>query len=76
MSAPLRLVIFDVDGTLVDSQADIVASMTAAWDGSADISTIRMAVERAAHPAAGTLSHPGVCQPKVIGPATTSALYR
>ena len=30
MSAPLRLIIFDVDGTLVDSQADIVASMTAA----------------------------------------------
>lgn len=27
MSAGLRLVIFDVDGTLVDSQADIVASM-------------------------------------------------
>ncbi|WP_417725721.1 HAD-IA family hydrolase [Salipiger sp.] len=33
MSAPLRLVIFDVDGTLVDSQADIVASMTAAFEG-------------------------------------------
>lgn len=32
MSAPLRLVIFDVDGTLVDSQGDIVASMTAAFD--------------------------------------------
>ena len=27
----MRLVIFDVDGTLVDSQADIVASMTAAF---------------------------------------------
>ncbi|MBQ1203610.1 MAG: HAD-IA family hydrolase [Loktanella sp.] len=27
----LRLVIFDVDGTLVDSQAEIVASMTAAF---------------------------------------------
>jgi phosphoglycolate phosphatase len=27
MSAPLHLVIFDVDGTLVDSQGDIVASM-------------------------------------------------
>ena len=27
-----RLVIFDVDGTLVDSQGDIVASMTAAFD--------------------------------------------
>ena len=32
MSTPLRLVIFDVDGTLVDSQADIVTSMTAAFD--------------------------------------------
>ncbi|MEM6373150.1 MAG: HAD-IA family hydrolase [Pseudomonadota bacterium] len=28
----MRLVIFDVDGTLVDSQADIVASMAAAFD--------------------------------------------
>ena len=33
MSAPLRLVIFDVDGTLVDSQGDIVAAMTHAFDG-------------------------------------------
>ena len=31
MSAELRLVLFDVDGTLVDSQADIVASMRAAF---------------------------------------------
>lgn len=31
MSKPLRLVIFDVDGTLVDSQGDIVAAMTAAF---------------------------------------------
>ncbi|MFD2738061.1 HAD-IA family hydrolase [Sulfitobacter aestuarii] len=31
MSAPLRLVIFDVDGTLVDSQGDIVAAMGAAF---------------------------------------------
>ena len=31
MSAPLRLVIFDVDGTLVDSQGDIVAAMTYAF---------------------------------------------
>jgi phosphoglycolate phosphatase len=28
----MRLVIFDVDGTLVDSQGDILASMTAAFD--------------------------------------------
>ncbi|WP_299734773.1 HAD-IA family hydrolase [uncultured Roseobacter sp.] len=31
MSAPLRLVIFDVDGTLVDSQADILAAMAQAF---------------------------------------------
>ena len=31
MNAPLRLVIFDVDGTLVDSQSDIVAAMSAAF---------------------------------------------
>ncbi|MCE8006658.1 HAD-IA family hydrolase [Aestuariivita sp.] len=33
MSGPLRLVLFDVDGTLVDSQGDIVMSMTAAFEG-------------------------------------------
>ncbi|MBT3143944.1 HAD family hydrolase [Phaeobacter gallaeciensis] len=32
MSKPLRLIIFDVDGTLVDSQASIVGSMTAAFE--------------------------------------------
>lgn len=32
MSAPLRLVIFDVDGTLVDSQVDILAAMAAAFE--------------------------------------------
>jgi len=32
MSAPLRLVLFDVDGTLVDSQGSIVAAMTASFD--------------------------------------------
>jgi len=31
MSGDLRLILFDVDGTLVDSQADIVASMHAAF---------------------------------------------
>lgn len=38
MSGPLRLIIFDVDGTLVDSQADILAAM-------------RRAFARADHPA-------------------------
>lgn len=32
MIAALRLVVFDVDGTLVDSQADIIAGMTHAFD--------------------------------------------
>jgi phosphoglycolate phosphatase len=32
MSGPLRFAIFDVDGTLVDSQGAIVAAMTAAFD--------------------------------------------
>jgi len=32
MTQCLRMVIFDVDGTLVDSQADIVASMAAAFE--------------------------------------------
>ena len=31
MTAPLRLIVFDVDGTLVDSQADILAAMAAAF---------------------------------------------
>lgn len=31
MSAPLRLVLFDVDGTLVDSQGSIVHAMTASF---------------------------------------------
>lgn len=33
MTSPQRLIIFDVDGTLVDSQGDIVAAMTAAFQG-------------------------------------------
>lgn len=32
MTTPLRAVIFDVDGTLIDSQGHIVASMTYAYD--------------------------------------------
>lgn len=31
MSAPLRLVLFDCDGTLVDSQHAIIGAMTVAW---------------------------------------------
>lgn len=31
MTRPLRLIVFDVDGTLVDSQADIIAAMTYAF---------------------------------------------
>lgn len=33
MTGDARLVVFDVDGTLVDSQADILAGMQAAFDG-------------------------------------------
>lgn len=33
MTGPLRLIVFDVDGTLVDSQGDIVAAMTHAFEG-------------------------------------------
>ena len=33
MTAALRLVIFDVDGTLIDSQAHILAAMARAFDG-------------------------------------------
>lgn len=33
MSDPIKLIIFDVDGTLVDSQADIIAAMTEAFKG-------------------------------------------
>ncbi len=38
MTKPLRLIMFDVDGTLVDSQADILASMGAAF-GAAGLAT-------------------------------------
>ncbi len=33
MANPLKLVIFDCDGTLVDSQHMIVSAMTTAYDG-------------------------------------------
>ena len=35
MSRPLRLILFDVDGTLVDSQSDIIAAMTHAFKSAA-----------------------------------------
>jgi phosphoglycolate phosphatase len=35
MSRDLRLIIFDVDGTLVDSQTDIIAAMTHAFESAA-----------------------------------------
>lgn len=44
MSHPRRLVIFDVDGTLVDSQADILAAMTEAFARAQQPSPSRSAV--------------------------------
>jgi len=41
MSRPLRLIIFDVDGTLVDSQGDILAAMRYAFDRAALIAPSR-----------------------------------
>lgn len=71
MTAPLKLVIFDVDGTLVDSQGDIVAAMANAFD-------------RAGHPAPSreaTLGIVGLSLDKAIprlapelGPETHSAM--
>ena len=55
MTAPLRLVIFDVDGTLVDSQSDIVAAMGHAFavcslpapDRAAVLSIVGLSLDRA-----------------------------
>lgn len=52
---PLRLIIFDVDGTLVDSQADILASMAAGFaaggvpvpERAAILSIVGMSLEKA-----------------------------
>ncbi|AWZ20463.1 HAD-superfamily hydrolase, subfamily IA, variant 1 [Roseovarius sp. TM1035] len=41
MSRPLRLVIFDVDGTLVDSQGDILAAMRSAFDRAGEPAPVR-----------------------------------
>ena len=44
MSSGVRLILFDVDGTLVDSQADIVGAMNAAFDGLQLIAPDRAAI--------------------------------
>lgn len=56
MSAPLRLVIFDVDGTLVDSQADILAAMAHAF----------AAVDAAMPPRAAVLGIVGLSLPQAM----------
>lgn len=40
----LRLILFDVDGTLVDSQGDIIAAMTRAFDGAGQVVPDRDAI--------------------------------
>ncbi|WP_300073446.1 HAD-IA family hydrolase [uncultured Ruegeria sp.] len=44
MSAPLRLVLFDVDGTLVDSQGSIVHAMTASFQAASVAAPDREAI--------------------------------
>ncbi|NCQ23974.1 MAG: HAD family hydrolase [Rhodobacteraceae bacterium CG17_big_fil_post_rev_8_21_14_2_50_63_15] len=44
MSRPARLIIFDVDGTLVDSQCDILAAMTQAFERADQPAPQRLAV--------------------------------
>ncbi len=44
MSAPLRLVLFDVDGTLVDSQGSIVHCMTASFQAASVVVPPREAI--------------------------------
>ncbi|PQO22654.1 HAD family hydrolase [Rhodobacteraceae bacterium WD3A24] len=56
MSIPLRLIVFDVDGTLIDSQAHIVAAMDAAFARAG----------RAPPPRARTLSIVGLSLPVAI----------
>jgi phosphoglycolate phosphatase len=59
VSEPLRLAIFDCDGTLVDSQHSIVASMNAAFEAHAypkpDAEAVRMVVGLPLHVAMGRL---------------------
>ncbi|WP_170476987.1 HAD-IA family hydrolase [Ruegeria arenilitoris] len=56
MTAPLRLVLFDVDGTLVDSQGSIVSAMTASFE----------ALSLNAPPRSETLSIVGLSLPQAI----------
>ena len=56
MTGDLRLVLFDVDGTLVDSQGDIVASMRLAFD----------AVDLPAPPRASILASVGLSLPETM----------
>ncbi|MEO0679341.1 MAG: HAD-IA family hydrolase [Pseudomonadota bacterium] len=56
VDAPLRLVVFDVDGTLIDSQAFILAAMRRGFD----------AVGRAAPPDAAILSIVGLSLPEAV----------
>jgi phosphoglycolate phosphatase len=44
MTEPLRLVVFDVDGTLVDSQADIVTGMTRTFERAGHVVPSRDAI--------------------------------
>ena len=63
---PLRLVVFDVDGTLVDSRAHILAAMDAAWAG----------IGRAVPPRAAVLGIVGLSLPRameVLGPDLPAA---
>lgn len=71
MNADLRLILFDVDGTLVDSQADIVASMTSAFasaglpvpDRANILSIVGLSLPRAMEilaPSADTETHDGM----------------
>ncbi|WP_146591762.1 HAD-IA family hydrolase [Puniceibacterium confluentis] len=64
--ADLRLVVFDVDGTLVDSQADILAAMAAAFGGAGLPVPTReeiLAIVGLSLPEAMTVLVPGVATP-------------
>jgi len=60
MTEPLRLAIFDVDGTLIDSQHVIVSAMTEAWRihnlGIPDVGAVRRIIGLSLGEAVGTLA--------------------